>query len=305
MKNLNKTPYFTSLKEALSSTCGINTSLSQSFKLQGGEINKSYGLQLSNGKVLFMKTNEKSKVSLFEAESLSLLTIKNTKTINTPNLIAMGTDNGEHVGYSFLLMDYVELGNIPENFWETFANNLALMHKYDTKNIMQNNNYGFICDNFIGLNKQINTPKEKWIDFFRENRLLPQIKMAESYFEKEDFSKIDKFLSLLDKILIEPEKPSLVHGDLWGGNVLCGTDGMPYLIDPACYIGHSEVDIAMTELFGGFSESFYQSYKELGLIQSEYQNRRDVYNLYHLLNHLNMHGKTYLTAVKSVINSYV
>ena len=143
------------------------------------------------------------------------------------------------------------------------------------------------------------------ISFFREQRLAPQFKAADSYFIKEDRAKITKLLDNLDRFLIEPEQPSLLHGDLWSGNVMCGSDGKAMLIDPACYIGHREADLAMTELFGGFPQSFYDAYKEAFPLQPGYEERRDLYNLYQLLNHLNLFGPTYLEPVLSIISEYV
>ena len=110
---------------------------------------------------------------------------------------------------------------------------------------------------------------------------------------------------LEEEFLIEPEKPSLVHGDLWNGNVMCGPDGKAMLIDPACYIGHAEVDLAMTELFGGFPHSFYASYNEVRPLQPGYPTRRNLYNLYQLLNHLNLFGPGYLGSVQSIVEKYV
>ena len=105
--------------------------------------------------------------------------------------------------------------------------------------------------------------------------------------------------------LVEPEKPSLLHGDLWSGNVMCGPDGKAMLIDPACYVGHAEADLAMTELFGGFPPEFYEAYREARPLQDGYENRRDLYNLYQLLNHLNLFGATYLGPVLSIVSEYV
>ena len=104
--------------------------------------------------------------------------------------------------------------------------------------------------------------------------------------------------------MIEPKHPSLLHGDLWSGNIITGNDGKAWLIDPAVYVGHAEADIAMTELFGGFPRAFYDAYKESGMLQPEYGRRRDIYNLYHLLNHLNLFGRTYLSSVRRVIEGY-
>lgn len=298
-------PKFNSLAGALAEIYGKDIRLGQSFRIPGGDINKAYGMQLSNGKILFMKTNEKQKVDLFLSEAINLWAISLTNTINTPKLLAYGTDDSEEIGYSFLLMEYIELGDIKDEFWNVFAEKLASMHKADTSSLVKNGKFGFLQDNFIGRTQQINLAKDSWVEFFRDNRLVPQFKMAEKYFEKDDFSKMDKLLNKLDKILVEPEKPSLLHGDLWGGNVLCDTKSLPLLIDPACYVGHPEADIAMTELFGGFSGKFYDAYKNTGLLQSGYSERRDLYNLYHILNHLNMFGKTYLSAARSIIDSYL
>ncbi len=107
-----------------------------------------------------------------------------------------------------------------------------------------------------------------------------------------------------DSILTEPEFPSLLHGDLWAGNVMTGNDGRVWLIDPAAYVGHAEADLAMTELFGGFPQAFYRAYQEALPLQPGYDGRRDFYNLYHLLNHLNLFGVSYLSPVRNVIRKY-
>ena len=106
------------------------------------------------------------------------------------------------------------------------------------------------------------------------------------------------------RYLAEPEKPSLLHGDLWSGNYMIDEAGHPWLVDPAAYVGHAEADLAMTELFGGFDRAFYDAYAETAGIDPEYKNRRDLYNLYHLLNHLNLFGGGYLSAVKAVLRRY-
>lgn len=297
-------PEFTSLSQALSSLYGKDIKLAHSFHVPGGDINKSYGMQLSNGKILFMKANEKANLELFKAEAFNLQTIKQTNTIKTPRLLALGTDNGEEVGYSFLLMDFLEFGDLQKNFWQNLAEKLSNLHKAKTDEFVIDGKFGFLYNNFIGKTKQENSAKNTWVDFFRENRLSPQFKMAEQYFSPEDFSLITKLLDNLDKFLVEPEKPSLLHGDLWGGNIICDTNTQPVLIDPACYVGHPEADIAMTELFGGFDPSFYAAYKTSGLLQNDYAERRDLYNLYHILNHLNMFGTKYLSAALSIIQKY-
>ena len=210
-----------------------------------------------------------------------------------------------------MLLNFIELGDPDSKFWEDFAEKLAKMHKAETSYFISENDFanglifGFYEDNYIGKTKQINTPKSTWIEFFRDCRLGPQIKMAENHFSAEELKKAEKLLDKLSNFLVEPEAPSLLHGDLWAGNVMCDKSPEAVLVDPACYVGHPEADIAMTELFGGFSGKFYDAYKNTGLLQPEYKDRRDLYNLYHILNHLNMFGANYHNAAVSIIEKYV
>lgn len=298
-------PNYKSLAEALVSLFGNSISIIQTDRLSGGDINKAYALHLNNGKTIFMKANAKENIKFFKAEANCLSAIASTKTINTPEILCTGTDNGEEVGYSFLFLDFIEPAEKKSDYWETFAQELAAMHKSETIDFTNNGKFGFIEDNFIGAKPQKNTTNNSWISFFRENRLMPQFKAAESFFNEKDFSNITKLLDHLEDFLIEPEKPSLLHGDLWNGNSICGSDGKAWLIDPASYVGHAEADLAMTELFGGFPEAFYNAYREVNPLQSEYEKRRDLYNLYHLLNHLNMFGQSYLNPVKTIIAEYI
>lgn len=163
--------------------------------------------------------------------------------------------------------------------------------------------YGFVADNYIGAAIQINTPKKSWVEFFRECRLLPQLRMADRYLNAGLRRKADRLLAHLDRYLREPEFPSLVHGDLWGGNVLCGSDGRAWLIDPAAYVGDFETDLAMTELFGRFPPAFYRAYQEENPVDGEYQERKPIYQLYHLLNHLNLFGRSYLGSVAAILGA--
>lgn len=308
---MEKQFFYTSLARALATNYGIDVKLSRTFRLSGGDINKAYGIELSNGVDVFMKANEKSNVDFFTQEVNNLNAISKTKTISTPEVIAYGTDDGENVGYSFLLLKYIPEENPTNQFWENLAHKLSQLHKSDTTIFLSKDdfdagcNFGFLQDNYIGRTKQINSSKKSWIEFFKDNRLAPQFKLAQKYFSESESKKITKLLDNLDKFLVEPKFPSLLHGDLWSGNILCGKNSEPYLIDPACYVGNLEADIAMTELFGGFSQRFYSAYEESGFLDSEYTSRRDLYNLYHVLNHLNLFGQNYLSAAKAIIDNYV
>lgn len=303
--NITLPPHYNSLAKALVSLFGNSVSIANTERISGGDINKAYGLTLNNGQHIFMKANQKENADFFTAEAAGLSVINSTGVIGTPEILCTGTDEGEDVGYSFLLLKFIKSANPKPDYWETFAQNLSDMHKASTSKILEDNSFGFFQDNFVGARAQKNTPSSSWISFFRDYRLAPQFKDADKYFSDSDRAQITKLLDHLDDFLIEPEKPSLLHGDLWSGNVMCGPDGNAMLIDPAVYIGHAEADLAMTELFGGFPKSFYQEYKKQNPLEPGYENRRDLYNLYQLLNHLNIFGSSYLGPVLSIVNEYV
>ena len=309
MNNLTPIPNYTSLAGALVELFGSSVAITQTDRLSGGDINKAYGLTLNTGDHIFMKANAKSNAAFFTAEAAGLQAIASTQAIGTPKILCTGTDDGEDVGYSFLLLGFIKSAGRRKDYWETFAQELAAMHKADTSNVVSIDSttgkiFGFFQDNFIGAGQQKNTPASKWIDFYRDCRLAPQFKRADSYFTPDDRTKITKLLDRLENFLIEPEAPSLLHGDLWSGNVMCGPDGKAMLIDPATYVGHREADLAMTELFGGFPPEFYAAYREAAPLQPGYEDRRDLYNLYQLLNHLNLFGPTYLGPVLSIVSEY-
>ena len=304
--NFKLPPNYNSLAGALVELFGTSVAIAETDRLSGGDINKAYGLTLTNGKHIFMKANAKQNAVFFTAESAGLTAIAKTGAIATPEILCTGTDDGEDVGYSFLLLEFIKSGKRNKDYWIDFAHNLAAMHKADTSVYFDDGGkFGFFQDNFVGARPQINTPCASWISFFRDNRLAPQFKAADSYFDEADRSLITKLLDHLEDFMIEPEKPSLLHGDLWSGNVMCSPDGKAMLIDPAAYVGHAEADLAMTELFGGFPPEFYEAYREAKPLQPGYDNRRDLYNLYQLLNHLNLFGPSYLGPVKSIVAEYV
>lgn len=296
--------HFDSLESALHSVFGAGVSVVRSERISGGDINEAYGLTLSDGNRIFMKKNAKENISFFDAEAAGLYAISHTDTIRTPQIFCAGTDS-EGEGFSFLLMEFISGKNRINNYWETFAHELADMHNAPTDDFVKDGLYGFIDDNYIGSGGQMNEAHESFVSFFRECRLEPQFKRAEKYFDTSDLKKITKLLDGLDNFLVEPTHPSLLHGDLWGGNFMTGNDGRAWLIDPAAYVGHAEADIAMTELFGGFSQTFYHAYREAAHMQPGYERRRDLYNLYHLLNHLNLFGTSYLSSVKRTVAEYV
>ena len=295
---------FKSLAEALVTLFGKSVAIQRTDRVAGGDINKSYAVTLNTGDTIFMKANAKEKAASFTAEAAGLFAIAQTGTIKTPKILCAGTDDGEEVGYSFLLMEYINSGEKRSDYWETLARELAAMHQADSAAFCEQG-FGFYEDNFIGARPQDNAPAATWVEFFRDKRLAPQFKAADANFSSADRSRVTKLLDHLEDFLIEPKKPSLLHGDLWSGNVMADPDGKAMLIDPAVYVGHAEADLAMTELFGGFPPAFYQAYREANPLESGYESRRDLYNLYQLLNHLNLFGQSYLGAVLSIVDEYV
>lgn len=318
-----------SLADAIHFVFGNDAEILKTDRVHGGDINDAYGITLSTGEKVFAKTNSIGNWKFFITESHGLLALRDIRAIGVPKVLGAGMD--EQKGISFLLLEYVESAPPARNYWETFGHQLAGLHKAvplrenepywsNASQKRQGNSspfgmngadelrsfwYGFLEDNFIGASPQRNRPMEKWIDFYRECRLLPQIKMAGSRLDSRMRKKLAFLLDHLDSYLREPEFPSLLHGDLWSGNVLRGPDGKAWILDPAVYVGDFETDLAMTQLFGSFPSTFYSAYHEVNPIDKGFGERKDLYHLYHLLNHLNLFGGMYLGSVANIVNRYV
>ena len=300
-----ETVKFDSLDAAVRALFGDGVLIAGRRPVHGGDINQAYRLSLSDGSDLFMKCNSVKNLPFFTAEAQGLAALRGAGTIGVPNALAVGTDQAQ--GVSFLLMEYLDSAPQVSHYWEVFGHELAALHRAECSGMVSADGslrFGFAADNYIGASPQKNTPAVSWLTFFRECRLLPQFKMAEGYFDPETRRKCERLLERLDSYLPEPEFPSLIHGDLWSGNAVCGPDGKAWILDPAAYVGHFEAELAMTELFGGFPSAFYAAYNEVNPIDGGYRDRRDLYNLYHLLNHLNLFGGSYLSSVRWILDRY-
>ena len=290
-----KLKQYDSIRAILIETAGAGEAAFQS--VSGGDINRAYRLTV-NGHCFFMKANRRENYDFFRAEITGLRAIAATETIRVPEVLGAGLD--DDFG-AFLLLEWSQGKPVPR-FYENFGHSLAAMHRADTGRLIRG--FGFSEDNFIGAGKQENTQENSWVVFFREHRLVPQLRKAGYWFDSTDRKQISRLLDNLTDYLPEPDYPSLLHGDLWSGNYITGNDGEAWLIDPAVYVGHAEADLAMTELFGGFPQQFYQAYNEVSPIDRGYRERRELYNLYHLLNHLNLFGGAYLGSVRHVLRTY-
>ena len=279
---------------------GQAASIEWSESVPGGDINEAYHLLLTSGEEVFFFFFARAAENFFPAEAYGLKCMKECGA-NMPEVLATGKLSD---GAGYMMLSYVRSSARKSDYWSYLGYMLGDMHRAETRRFIKEGNFGLDRDNFIGATKQVNQPKAGWIEFFRENRLGFQIKLADLYFDKEDKRRLCRILDHLEEFLTEPEFPSLLHGDLWGGNVMADSQGMPMLIDPAVYVGHHEADLAMTELFGGFAPAFYDAYHEIIPRESGYADRRDLYNLYHLLNHLNLFGGSYLVSVRRILKRY-
>ena len=289
------------MSETVSSILGHGKRIADIAGVSGGDINRAYRLTASDGTRLFMKCNAKANLPFFLAETGGLEAIASAGAIRTPAVLGVVTD--DRYG-AFLLLEWIEAAPRKQDYWESFGRRLAALHEWDTSNLIGNGIFGFPHDNYIGAGEQINAPRESWTEFFRDCRLVPMLTRADGYLDVSDKKNAEHLLDHLDEYLEEPTQPSLLHGDLWCGNFTTGSDGEAWLIDPAAYVGHREADLAMTELFGGYPAAFYDAYKEAHPLRPGYERRRDLYNLYHLLNHLNLFGDSYLDSVRQILREY-
>lgn len=297
-----------SIEAAVRDCFGDGVSVVRSDSIPGGDINRAYRMELSSGDWIFVKTNTIHNIRFFLTESKGLKALRSAGKVGVPHVFGAGTDRQRNV--SFLAMEYIRSAPRIRTYWETFGHELAKLHRAECRSFTvsgeNSGKYGFSEDNYIGASPQNNHPKDTWIDFYRECRLLPQIAMAERYFDPSVRKKAGRLLDHLGDYLREPEFPSLLHGDLWSGNMICGSDGKAWIIDPAVYVGDCEADLAMMQLFGNPPESFFAAYSEIIPIDRKgYRERRKLYDLYQLLNHLNLFGQMYLSSVVGIIEWYI
>jgi protein-ribulosamine 3-kinase len=261
----------------------------------GGCINQGGKLKTAMGD-FFLKWNDVHKFpGMFDAESKGLQLLHQKSAINIPKVKGFG----EEGSYQFLLLDFVEQKSRSKNYWQLLGDGLASLHRSTAEF------FGLDHDNYMGSLHQFNHPHSSWVSFFVEQRLNVQVKQAVDS-GVADSIWIQKFETLYSKLsfLLPEEKPSLLHGDLWSGNMITDEKGEPCLIDPAVYYGNREADLAMTKLFGGFDKEFYQRYHKTFPLQPGYEARVDLYNLYPLLVHVNLFGGSYKSSVENILKTF-
>lgn len=259
--------------------------------LAGGDINRAFRLDCGAER-FFVKLNEAGREAMFVAEREGLEAIQRSRSIRVPE-VYLTASVGEH---ACIVMEYIDLDG-PQDPGQ-LAQALAAMHG------CQQQRFGFHTDNTIGSTAQINSWNTDWVAFWREHRLGFQLQLARC--NGLDTLLIDRGLQLADSLAqfftsYQPQ-PSLLHGDLWSANLGADAAGNPVIYDPACYYGDHEAELAMMELFGSPGARFFDTYREHFPIDSGYSERRDLYNLYHLLNHANLFGGGYASQAQQVID---
>ncbi len=281
-------------------TAGDTSPIQSVQPVSGGCINNAQRLETEQD-VYLLKWNARPLPGIFLVEAQGLQLMYDTHTVRVPAVLTATNADAEQPAY--ILMEWLEgSARATRRGDQTMlGTQLAAMHGYGT------DAYGLEQDNYIGSTPQYNGWEADWVRFYREKRLRPQIELARrnGLLPTNRRQRLERLLERLDDWLAGIERqPALLHGDLWGGNVITGPGGVPALIDPAVYYGDREAEIAFTELFGGFSTRFYNAYQEAWSLEPGYTDRRDLYNLYHLLNHLNLFGESYGAQVDAIIRRY-
>ncbi|MCG2429571.1 fructosamine kinase family protein [Aequorivita xiaoshiensis] len=272
-------------------TAQNNLTLIEVKQLFGGDINEVFQLKCKEGNFV-VKLNDSTKFpKMFTAEAKGLNYLSSSNSFKIPKVLA----NGEIENTSYLLIEYISSGEPNAGFWESFADNLVKLHQ------VTQTNFGLDHDNYIGSLPQRNNFSKSASEFYISNRLEPQFNMAsENGFQ---FKKVASFYKNISKI-IPNEAPSLIHGDLWSGNYMVSKENQAVLIDPAVAFAPREMDIAMMKLFGGFSEELIINYNSIFPLEKGWEDRVSLWQLYYLLVHLNLFGRSYLPKVNSVLNKY-
>jgi len=290
MKISINTSHFTEIAQHLSLTLDKDLCFKTSESLGGGCINQISKLTDQEGNHWLLKENHPQYLEMFVAEADGLNEINSSQSIRVPDVYC----HGETQQSAYLLMEYIPLSSGSAD--AKTGQQLAQMHQYQAEK------FGWHRENYIGTTPQSNQRHSSWIEFWKSQRLLPQLALAKNKgypnTAYEDGLKLADNLSMF----FSSYQPvaSLLHGDLWGGNQAHDESGNPIIFDPAVYYGDRESDIAMTELFGGFSAQFYSAYNDCYPLDKDYSTRKNLYNLYHVLNHYNLFGGSYASQAASM-----
>jgi protein-ribulosamine 3-kinase len=262
-------------------------------KVPGGSINECYHWPCTGG-ALFVKVAPRDRLPDFEAEVAGLTELQAAHALRVPRVLAVGYTDGA----AFLALEWITAGARTPDCERRLGEGLARLHAVRAPR------FGWTRDNTIGRTPQANAWTDDWAEFFRERRLRPQLARAVAggygHILEAPGERLLESLHLL--LAGHRPSPSLLHGDLWGGNWLASEDIEPVVFDVAVYYGDRETDLAMTRLFGGFGNAFYQAYEGATPPAAGEPVRRDLYNLYHVLNHANLFGAGYARQARESID---
>jgi hypothetical protein len=268
----------------------LNTKIRSHKPLSGGDINAVYLLDSEKVKYVVKVNDAQRFPGMFEKEARGLRALNKPQIIDVPEVIHVGEFNKS----SYLVLEHKTPGNKTTDFWQNFGKQLAKLHQQSAAQ------FGFAENNYIGSLPQYNNPEDNATDFYINQRLKPQFKLASE--NGYLFTEIDRFYDKIGQ-LIPQEKPSLIHGDLWSGNYLVNVAGAPCLIDPATAFAPREIDIAVMHLFGGFDPAVFKSYNAEFPLTEGWQDRIKLWQLYHVLVHVNLFGGGYYASAKNIISS--
>ena len=257
----------------------------------GGDIAAAWRIDTADGAV-FLKTMAPDEAFMLEAEAEGLAAIAGSKTVRTPAILGVGATHTA----AWLALEWLDMRGLSGASEEALGRQLAAMHRHTA------DRFGWYRDNTIGRTPQPNTWTSDWVEFFREQRLGFQLRLAaEKGYRGSLKTSGERLADALPQLFDSYSPvPSLTHGDLWGGNA-AAVNGEPVIFDPAVYFGDRETDLAMTRLFGGYGRRFYAAYDEAWPLDPGYSVREKLYQLYHVLNHLNLFGGAYLGRAEALI----
>lgn len=281
------------IETSISDTLGTPFAIEGKHSIGGGCINSAFKVE-GNGRQFFVKLNRADLLDMFVAEAEGLAELARPGAIRVPEPLCYGTSSGQ----AFLVLENLSLGGGSRGGMQKLGQQLGAMHRCTAPQ------FGWRRDNTIGSTHQPNPWHDDWVDFWQRQRLGFQLQWAEQ--QAGSGRMLRKGEQLLAQVAVfftdyQP-KASLLHGDLWSGNYSMLVSGEPVIFDPAVYYGDREADIAMTELFGGFSAEFYAAYNDAWPLDSGFKTRKTLYNLYHILNHFNMFGGGYGSQAESMID---
>jgi len=257
--------------------------------VSGGDINDAHQAHLADGRWVFVKSNGEAPTGMFAAEARGLSWLEQAHALRVPTVIVQERD--------FLVLECIRPGRRRPDFDELLGRGLAALHRAGAPS------FGLDHDNFIGRLAQANKPLPTWAEFYRERRLLPQLRLAVDGHRASAAMQrgFEKLLARLEELVGPAEPPARLHGDLWGGNSMVDEQGLPCLIDPAVHGGHREIDLAMMRLFGGFGPRVFSAYQEAFALSAGHEARVPLYQLYFLMVHVNLFGGSYVASVEHAL----